>query len=123
MGGGAGAPPIKTDKGWLLIYHHVDTNETIKGKRKYVYTAKAALLDLKDPSKMIAKIPYHILEPKMDYEIKGEVSNVVFPTGTVVKNGTLFIYYGTADTRIGVATVKLEKLLDELMKHKLKKRR
>jgi predicted GH43/DUF377 family glycosyl hydrolase len=120
---GAGPPPIKTDKGWLLIYHHVDMDETIKGKRKYVYTAKAALLDLKDPSKMIAKIPYHILEPKEDYEIKGDVGNVVFPTGTVIKDGTLFIYYGTADTRIGVATVKLKKLLDELMKHKLVKRK
>ena len=72
---GAGAPPIKTEKGWLFIYHQVERNE----KNERFYTAKVALLDLKNPSKIIAKIPYPILKPKTKYELKGDVDNVVFP--------------------------------------------
>lgn len=112
---GAGAPPIKTEKGWLFIYHHVERNE----KNERFYTAKAALLDLKNPSKIIAKIPYPILKPKTKYELKGDVDNVVFPTGAIVKDGVLFIYYGAADKRCAVATIKLEKILKELLKYKI----
>lgn len=108
---GAGPPPIKTDKGWLLIYHHVKKNKN----NGIIYTARAALLDLKNPSKVIAKTPYDILEPEEEYEIKGDVDNVVFPTGIVVKEGILFVYYGAADKKIALATIELDKLLEELL--------
>jgi len=111
---GAGPPPIKTDQGWLLIYHRVSRDE----KKEIVYTARVILLDLKNPSKIIAKIPYDILEPEEKYELEGDVNKVVFPTGTVVKNGTLFVYYGAADKQCAVATIKLEKTLKELMLYK-----
>ncbi len=111
---GPGAPPIKTDKGWLLIYHHVKKDE----KGRIIYTAKAALLDLKNPSKIIAKIPYPILFPKEEYEVKGDVNNVVFPTGVLVKDGELFVYYGTADKYCGLATIKLDEIIDELLRYR-----
>ena len=111
---GAGAPPIKTSEGWLLIYHHVHKNP----KNEKAYTAKAVLLDLEDPSKVIAKIPYDILKPETEYEIKGDVNNVVFPTGVLVKDDTLFVYYGAADKQCGLATIKLKEILKELMLYK-----
>jgi len=111
---GPGAPPIRTDEGWLLIYHHVEKDE---GGR-IIYTAKAALLDLKNPSKIIARIPYPILFPKTEYEIKGDVDNVVFPTGVLVKNGVLFVYYGTADKYCGLATIKLGEIIHELLQYR-----
>ncbi len=111
---GAGPPPIKTDQGWLLIYHRVHKDK----EKGIVYTAKVILLDLKDPSKVIAKIPYEILKPETEYEIKGDVSNVVFPTGALVKDNTLFVYYGAADKQCGLATIELEKILKELMRYK-----
>ena len=111
---GPGAPPIKTDAGWLLIYHDVKENK----EGNIVYTASAALLDLKNPSKVIAYIPYPILEPKENYEIIGDVDNVVFPTGALVKNDELFVYYGTADKYCGLATIKLDKIINELLKYR-----
>lgn len=111
---GAGAPPVKTDKGWLLIYHHVQKDE----KGKIIYTVKVALLDLKDPSKVIAKIPYPILEPRENYEVKGDVDNVVFPTGVLVKDDELFVYYGAADKYCALATIKLSEILGELLKYR-----
>lgn len=108
---GPGAPPIKTDAGWIFLYHHVEKN--IEGK--IIYTAKVALLDLENPSKIIAKIPYPILEPKESYEVSGDVDNVVFPTGAFVKNDTLFVYYGAADKYCGLATIALHEIINELL--------
>ena len=87
-------------------------------KKVRTYTAKVVLLDLKDPSKIIAKIPYPILAPKEEYEIKGDVDNVVFPTGALVKDGELFVYYGAADKRCGLATIKLNEIIDELLRYR-----
>lgn len=112
---GPGAPPIRTDAGWLLIYHHVKKDP----EGKIIYTAKAALLDLEDPFKIIAKIPYPILAPDADYETTGDVNNVVFPTGVFVKDGILSVYYGTADKYCGLATIKLKEIVDELLKHRI----
>jgi len=106
---GSGCPPIETEHGWLLIYHGVE--ETDIG---YVYSACAALLDLNDPSKEIARLPYALFSPQFEWELKGEVNNVVFPTGTAIFGGTLFIYYGAADTRIACASVNFTELLTEL---------
>lgn len=107
---GGGCPPIETEHGWLLIYHGV--KETEKG---LVYSACAALLDLNDPVKEIARLPYPLFFPEYEWELKGEVNNVVFPTGTALFGKTLFIYYGAADERIACASISLPALLDELL--------
>lgn len=107
---GGGCPPIETEHGWLLIYHGV--HDTPKG---YVYSACAALLDLDNPFKEIARLPYALFKPELDWELKGEVNNVVFPTGTALFNDTLYIYYGAADKRIACASVSLKELVNELV--------
>jgi predicted GH43/DUF377 family glycosyl hydrolase len=104
---GAGPPPIKTDKGWLLIYHGVDQN--------HVYRAGAALLDLEEPWQVIARTKEPILEPEEPYEIEGDVPNVVFPEGAVVIEDELLVFYGGADKVCCLATVKLDDLLGHLL--------
>ena len=108
---GAGCPPIETDKGWLLIYHAVQFSR--KGN---VYRAAAALLDKKDPRKVIGRLKKPLFSPEKKWELKGDVNNVVFPTGTALFGEKLYIYYGAADKRIAVASVNLNSLLDELLK-------
>ena len=110
---GGGCPPIETEHGWLLIYHGV--HDTIKG---YVYSACAALLDLQNPQKEIARLPYALFKPEYDWELAGEVNNVCFPTGTVSSGDTLYIYYGAADEQIACASVSISALLRELINNK-----
>jgi len=112
---GSGCPPIETEHGWLLIYHGVEQTE--KG---LVYSACAALLDLNNPAREIARLPYALFSPEYDWELKGEVNNVVFPTGTAQFGDTLFIYYGAADTLIACASVKLPELVNELLTYTMK---
>ena len=112
---GSGCPPIETEHGWLLIYHGVE--ETNKG---FVYSACAALLDLNDPSKVLARLPYALFSPEYKWELKGVVNNVVFPTGTALFGNTLFIYYGAADTYIACASVNLSELVAELLTYTAK---
>jgi predicted GH43/DUF377 family glycosyl hydrolase len=107
---GGGCPPIETEYGWLLIYHGV--HDTIKG---YVYSACAALLDLENPQKEIARLPYALFKPELEWELKGEVNNVCFPTGTVLIEDRLYIYYGAADERIACASLSIFALLNELL--------
>ena len=109
---GSGCPPIETEHGWLLIYHGAE--ETDKG---LVYSACAALLDLNDPTKELARLPYVLFSPEYEWELYGEVNNVVFPTGTALFGGTLFIYYGAADRLIACASVNLSDLVSELLTH------
>ena len=110
---GGGCPPIETEHGWLLIYHGVYDTPT-----GYVYSACAALLDLNDPSKIIARLPYALFKPEYEWELKGEVSNVCFPTGTALFDDTLYIYYGAADEQIACASLSLKELLNELVTNK-----
>jgi beta-1,2-mannobiose phosphorylase / 1,2-beta-oligomannan phosphorylase len=107
---GGGCPPIETEQGWLLIYHGVQ--ETPAG---YVYSACAALLDLENPLKEIARLPHHLFKPDQEWELKGEVNNVCFPTGAVIFDDTLYIYYGAADEQIACASLSLTALVDELL--------
>jgi predicted GH43/DUF377 family glycosyl hydrolase len=107
---GSGCPPIETEHGWLLIYHGVEETE-----RGLVYSACAALLDLNDPSRELARLPYALFSPELEWELHGEVNNVVFPTGTSLFGNTLFIYYGAADTLIACASVNLSALVTELL--------
>ncbi|TDP60935.1 pesticidal protein Cry7Aa [Flavobacterium dankookense] len=111
---GGGCPPIETEFGWLLIYHGV--HDTLKG---YVYSACAAMLDLDNPQKEIARLPYPLFYPEFHWELKGEVNNVCFPTGAVVFDETLYIYYGAADERIACASMNLQELITELMLNKI----
>lgn len=106
-----GAPPIKTKRGWLIIYSSI---------KNYfdpppIFGVSAVLLDLKDPLKIIGKTSGSILVPEADYERQGEVANIVFPSGAFVKRGVLYLYYGAADTTCGVATLKMNDLLAILL--------
>jgi predicted GH43/DUF377 family glycosyl hydrolase len=107
---GGGCPPIETKQGWLLIYHGV--KETTTG---LVYSACAALLDLENPSQEIARLPYALFSPEYEWELNGEVNNVVFPTGTAIFGDTLFIYYGAADERIACASLSISALVEKLI--------
>jgi predicted GH43/DUF377 family glycosyl hydrolase len=112
---GSGCPPIETEHGWLLIYHGVEeTNHGI------VYSACAALLDLNDPSKELARLPCALFSPEYEWELYGNVDNVVFPTGTALFGNTLFIYYGAADTHIACASISLSALIAELLSYTAK---
>jgi beta-1,2-mannobiose phosphorylase / 1,2-beta-oligomannan phosphorylase len=104
---GVGVSPIKTKKGWLVIYHGVSTD--------HVYSAGAFLLDIKEPHKILGRTKRPLLTPEEDYEIMGDVNNVVFPTGACVLDSKLFVYYGGADKVCCVATVDLQDLLDYLL--------
>jgi beta-1,2-mannobiose phosphorylase / 1,2-beta-oligomannan phosphorylase len=117
---GAGPPPIKTEAGWLLIYHAVDAR-VIEGpyKRPWVYRAGVMLLELDNPCKVIARSPHYIMEPETVFEMQGTVPNVVFPTGVVQRDDTLFIYYGGADTVCCVATVKTEEILEYILRYRI----
>ncbi len=107
---GGGAVPVETEKGWLMIYHSVSEH---KGNK--IYRASVALLDLNNPQKVIGQLPYPLFSPEEVWEKKGIVDNVVFPTGTAIRGDELSIYYGAADDVIGVRTLSLTKLLNELL--------
>jgi len=117
---GAGPPPIKTSAGWLLIYHGVgpDINPSRirfdKQIQTRIYRAGAMLLDLNEPTKIIARSKEPILEPEKDYELNGDVPTVVFPTGAFVKDNQLFVYYGAADKTCCLATIPLDDLIQGL---------
>jgi predicted GH43/DUF377 family glycosyl hydrolase len=106
---GISAPPIETESGWLLLYHII-----LKKDNKLYYNVSAVLLDIDDPTQVIARRRTPLLEPEMPYEKEGLVANVVFPCGAVVINNRLFVYYGGGDKVIGVATVTLSELMEDL---------
>ena len=104
---GAGAVPIKTEKGWIHIAHGV--RNTAAGLRYVIY---AFATDLKDPAKVIAE-PSGLLIGPRGWERVGDVSNVVFTNGAIAKdNGEVLIYYASSDTRMHVAATTVEKLTD-----------
>lgn len=111
---GGSTPPIRTDRGWLTLYHGV-CGET---REERIYRVGVMLLDLDDPRKVIAKAPNYIFEPEEEWEKKGTVNNVVFPNGNVVIGDDVFIYYGGADTVCAVATVPLEDLLAYVLQYR-----
>ena len=132
---GAGAVPIETKKGWLLIYHGVNLRKTgffaqMKSQAWYsfsgifhmlrnrrlplVYHAGAALLDLNKPEIEITRLKKPLFSPNYPWEKEGDVNDVVFPEGISVEGNTLKIYYGCADTQIGLAEINLKELLSRL---------
>lgn len=105
---GGCAPPLKTEYGWLLLYHGVD-----KGGKGY-YRVGAVLLDLNEPTKVKARSEKWIMEPEYEYEIDGFYEGCVFPTGNVIVNDTLYVYYGGADKYVCVATCSVRELLNDM---------
>jgi predicted GH43/DUF377 family glycosyl hydrolase len=105
---GAGAPPLETDAGWLVIYHGV--RNTVAGA---LYRMGAALLDLDHPTTVLHRTPEWLLGPTALYERTGDVPGVVFPCGLVhdVEHDRLRVYYGAADTSIAVASASLSDLI------------
>ena len=104
---GAGAPPIRIKEGWLEIYHGV--NPTCDGS---MYMLFAAILDYREPWKEIARCKYPILFPETDYEQRGRVRNVVFTCNALLDDdNTAKVYYGAADSCIGVAEAPLEDIV------------
>ena len=107
---GAGAVPIKTERGWLEIYHTVST--TCNG---FIYRLKACLLDLENPAVIKGYTKDFILWPEHDYEMRGRVSNVVFTCNALAEDdGSLKIYYGAADTNIGLAEGKIDEIIESM---------
>ncbi|BCW97924.1 MAG: glycosidase [Armatimonadota bacterium] len=103
---GAGAPPFKTELGWVEIYHGVDDDRR--------YMAGIALLDLEDPSRVIGRSAEPLLVPSEWYECEGLVPNVCFPSGVIERDGVFYVYYGAADRYVALATVSRKDLLDYL---------
>lgn len=109
-----GAPPIKTDRGWLIIYNAVTGLQEEPGSDTR-YKIGAMLLDLKDPRKVIARSREPLLEPETEYENNGHKYGIVYPCGSAIKDGTLFVYYGASDKTVAVATAPLDAFLAALI--------
>ena len=104
---GAGTPPVKTDRGWLMIYHGVDNDG--------VYRVGAFMTDLNDPTKIIGRTKDFIFQPETDYETSGIYNGCVFPTGVVDVDGILYIYYGAADQFCCLATCDRDALVSHVL--------
>lgn len=100
---GLAGTPTRVEDGWLMIYHAVDVD--------MVYRLGVALLDAADPARVLARCPDFILEPIETWEVKGDVPNVVFSCGHVVRADTLNVYYGGADRVMALATCSLTDIL------------
>ena len=110
-----GAVPVKTDKGWLLVYSHIQRY----GQSDQVFGVEAVLLDLENPRTVVGRTKGPFMAPETYYEQTGLVPHIVFPTGALIRNGKLGggkleIYYGAADTFCAMATIPLENLLRSL---------
>ncbi len=111
---GPGPAPIETEHGWLLIYHGVWTS-----CNGYLYYAGGALLDLDEPWKVIARTRDYLLGPTETYERVGDVPNVIFPSAAVVNGETLRLYYGCADTCVGMAEAEIPDLITFIREHRM----
>ena len=107
-GAEVGAVPIKTKEGWLFIYCNANVSDHPE------WTISAALLDLHDPRKVLAKTEKPILTPETKEEVSGIVNNVVFPEGAVVVGDELYVYYGSGDQGICLATCDFNDLMKYL---------
>ncbi|MEQ7051508.1 glycoside hydrolase family 130 protein [Paenibacillaceae sp. P-4] len=103
---GGGAVPFKTEKGWLELYHGAT--------KDHRYCMGALLLDLNDPTKVIARSDKPVMEPEADYEKNGFFGDVVFSCGAIVEGDTVKMYYGVADTSMACAELSVKEILDSL---------
>ncbi|WP_342476607.1 glycoside hydrolase family 130 protein [Paenibacillus sp. FSL H7-0350] len=104
---GGGAVPIRTPQGWLALYHGADSSHR--------YCMGAVLLDLEDPSRVIARSRVPVLEPEASYEVNGFFGKVVFSCGALLLDQTVRMYYGAADEVMAVADIPLQDILDTLV--------
>ncbi len=113
---GGATPPLLTEYGWLVFYHAVeDENPAL---RRVVYRMGAMILDRHDPVRILYRSPDPLLEPETYYEKVGAyIPNVVFPTGVVLLDGIIHLYYGVCDTAIALATAPLEVILKKLLRY------
>ncbi len=109
---GLSPPPLRTEQGWLILYHGVRT--TASGS---IYRLGLALLDLENPSTVIARSDEWIFAPEEEYELSGDVDKVVFPCGWVDEGDEVKLYYGGADMCIALATARISELLEWLQHH------
>ena len=109
---GPGAPPIKTSAGWLVLYHAC--RQHMNG---IMYNAGAMLLDLQNPAKIIGKMRACLMWPEEEYEFRGNVPQVIFPTAVITGDSAdeLLVYYGAADTHICLAKASLSGLIDRCL--------
>lgn len=105
---GGAAPPVKTEHGWLMLYHGV-------AERDAFYRVGAVLLDLNDPRKVLARTKDCIMQAETPYEVNGFYSGCVFPTSVIRRGDDLMIYYGCADRYVGLATAKCGELVSYLL--------
>jgi predicted GH43/DUF377 family glycosyl hydrolase len=115
---GLSPPPLRTEKGWLILYHGV--RNTASG---CIYRLGLALLDLEDPTRLLARADEWVFAPEEVYETDGDVDKVVFPCGWLVEGDDVRMYYGGADKCIALATARVSELLDWLEKHNRQDRR
>ena len=113
---GAGPAPIRTQAGWLLFYHGVLTS-----CNGFVYSMGAALLDLKEPWRVLYRTRPYLLNPRETYEQVGDVQNVVFPCGALcdADTGRIAIYYGCADTCTGLAFTTVDRIVPYIRNNSL----
>jgi predicted GH43/DUF377 family glycosyl hydrolase len=109
---GLSPPPLLTDEGWLILYHGV--RYTIAGG---IYRLGLALLDTKDPRRVLLRADEWVFGPQEAYERQGDVADVVFPCGWVVEGDELRLYYGAADSSMALATARVSEVLDWLHRH------
>jgi predicted GH43/DUF377 family glycosyl hydrolase len=108
---GGGCPPSRTGEGWIEIYHGNERTPEGVG----VYSAGALLLDLANPQQVVRRSAEPIMMPEADFECSGFVKNVVFPTGIVERGDILQVYYGAADSNVGVVEWSKKELLTSLV--------
>ena len=111
---GGGAAPIETSEGWLLFYHGV--TGTCNG---YVYSIGGAILDRDEPSRVLHRCSTFLLTPETDYEERGFVPNVCFPCATLqdAATGRIALYYGCADSYVGLAFTTADEVVDYIKAH------
>lgn len=103
---GIGTVPMLTKYGWFVLYHGVDDQG--------IYRVGALILDKENPKTVLARTKNFIMEPDQPFELEGIYNGCVFPTATVLKDGTLYVYYGCADKYVGLATANFDELIEYL---------
>ena len=109
-----GAVPIKTEYGWLVIYSHIEHYFSSSENIRPQFGIEAVLLDLENPHKIVGRTKGPILVPEEPYELSGHVSNIVFPSGALLKDKILTIYYGASDTTVCSARVHIDDLISSI---------
>ena len=111
---GAGSVPFLTEEGWLIFYHGVIT--TCNGFR---YSMGAAILDKENPAKVLYRTRPYLLAPAAPYELQGDVPNVVFPCASLQNGDKVAVYYGAADTVVGMAFGYISEIIEFTKKNSI----